>query len=388
MTNIARQITAKLQELFKEQRKLGNVNLHEPRFSGNEAKYVDECIKTGWVSSVGSYVDRFEKDLAEFLGAKHAVAIVNGTAALHLCLVAAGVKAGDEVLIPAMTFIATANAVSYIGAVPHFVDVSEDSLGICPDSLAEYLDNIADIDGGICINKQTRRPIKAVIPMHCFGHPVDMDKLNKVAIKYGLTVIEDAAESLGSLYKNKAAGTLSCMAALSFNGNKIITTGGGGAIITNDAELAKRLKHLSTTARAANGYHFSHDAIGYNYRLPNINAALGCAQLETLPEYIIQKRKLAEIYKNAFAKIDGVQFIQEPSYAKSNYWLNAIRLEDGGHLDEVLQDTNNAGFITRPVWDLIPDLPVYAGNPSAGIENAKKLAASIINLPSSAFLVE
>lgn len=388
MTNIAHKITSILQELFEDIRNGGVISLHEPRFDGNELKYVEECIKTGWVSSVGSFVDRFEKDLAEFLGAKHAIAIVNGTAALHLCLVAAGVKAKDEVLVPAMTFVATANAVSYQQAIPHFVDVSEKTLGICPNKLSEYLEQIADIENGQCINRKTGRVIRAIIPMHTFGHMVDMDELNKVAKKYNISVIEDAAESLGSLYKGKHAGTLGQMAAISFNGNKIITTGGGGAIVTNDDEIAKKLKHLSTTARAYNGYKFSHDEVGYNYRLPNINAAMGCAQLEYLPDIIARKRKLSEQYKASFADVAEVEFIEEPSDSTSNYWLNAIRLKDAKLLEEVLDVTNKAGFMTRPVWDIMPNLPMYKTCPSMDVSNSQLLSSSIINLPSSYFLVK
>lgn len=388
MQTIAGHIVEKLQDLFSEQRRNGEVALHAPYFAGNESKYVDECIKTGWVSSVGSFVDRFERDLAEILGAKHAIAAVNGTAALHLCLIAAGVKQNDEVLVPAMTFIATANAVSYQGATPHFVDVSKISLGICPHKLEEYLENISDINNEVCINKKTRRIIKAIIPMHTFGHPVDMDEINRIAVKYRLTVIEDAAESLGSLYKGKHTGNFGILGVLSFNGNKIITTGGGGAVVTNDSNLAKKIKHLSTTARIANGYRFTHDEIGYNYRLPNINAALGCAQLEKLPEFLAKKRKLAESYSKIFANVNEIEFISEPDYAKSNYWLNIIRLKNPDHLENVLETTNKAGFMTRPVWDLIPTLPMYANNPSMDISVAKALASSLINLPSSVFLIK
>jgi len=388
MTQTAKKIITILENLFEDKKSNDFLPLHEPRFGGNELKYVEECIKTGWVSSVGSYVDRFERDLAEFLGAKHAIATVNGTSALHLCLVASGVGIDDEVLMPAMTFVATANAVAYQKAIPHFVDVNKDTLGVCPQKLSEYLEKIADVEDGKCINRETGRVIKAIIPMHTFGHPVQMDELNAVAEKFNIEVIEDAAESLGSLYKGEHAGTLGKMAAISFNGNKIITTGGGGAVVTNDSELAKKLKHLSTTARVSSGYKFMHDVVGYNYRLPNLNAALGCAQLEYLPDIIARKRKLAQTYRDEFANLSDVEFVQEPSDCVSNYWLNAIILRDGGVLDEVLEQTNGNGFMTRPVWELMSSLPMYKDCPSMNLSNAKSLVSSLINLPSSYFLVK
>ena len=290
------------------------VALHEPRFSGNEWAYVKECLDTGWVSSVGKFVDRFEAQLAEYTGAKRAIAVVNGTAALHVCLLLVGVQPGDEVIVPALTFVATANAVTYCGAIPHFADSEFKTLGLDPDKLDVYLQKIGEVRSDGCYNKQTGRRIKAVVPMHTFGHPVDLDSLIEVSARYRLELVEDAAESLGSFYKGRHTGNWGRVSALSFNGNKIITTGGGGAILTNDEELGLRAKHLTTTARVPHAWELSHDMVGYNYRLPNINAALGCAQLEQLPSFLKQKRALAERYKAAFDEVKGVTFFTEPGH--------------------------------------------------------------------------
>src|SRR5512134_1637422 len=326
------------------------VALHEPVFGGNEWRNVKECLDTGWVSSVGSYVDRFERDLGEHIGG-YAVAVSNGTSALHTCLLLAGVEADDEVLVPALTFIATANAVSYCGAVPHFVDSTEATLGVDPNRLAEHLADIADVRGKECRNRKTGRRIKAVMPMHTFGHPVDLDALGEVAARFKLALIEDAAESLGSYYKGRHTGPLGDVGALSFNGNKVITTGGGGAVVTRDAGLASRAKHLTTTARIPHRWSFIHDQVGYNYRMPNINAALGCAQLEALPDLLRRKRDLAARYAAAFAGVDGARVFAEPAFASSNYWLNALVLDEtaADKRDEILDATNASGFHTRPV---------------------------------------
>lgn len=364
------------------------VGLHEPHFGGNEWAYVKECIDTGWVSSVGSYVTRFEQMLAEFTGVRHAIAVVNGSAALHLCLELVGVRPSDEVLVPSLTFIATANAVSYCGATPHFVDSSLVNLGMDPEKLGVYLREIAEVRNGVCINRLTGKRIAAVMPMHVFGLPVDMDALAAVCASYGIVVVEDAAESLGSYYKGRHTGYSGVIAGLSFNGNKVVTTGGGGAILTNDAELGRRAKHLSTTARVPHQWSFIHDEIGYNYRMPNLNAALGCAQLEQLPDFLVRKRNLAQRYREAFANVKDVRVLVDPPWGRSNYWLNAVLL-DGAAVDkrdELLTATNEARLMTRPVWTLMHKLPMYATCPRMDLSVAESLEARVINLPSSAML--
>lgn len=363
--------------------------LHEPEFSGNEWKYVKECIDTGWVSSVGSFVDLFEQKLAEFTGASHAVATVNGTAALHICLLLVGVERNDEVLVPALTFVATANAVTYCGAIPHLVDNSENSLGLDPEKLGHYLEDISEIRSEGCFNKRTGRRIQAVVPMHTFGHPVDLDPLVEICHRFRLTLVEDAAESLGSYYKEKHTGNLGKVAALSFNGNKIVTTGGGGAILTNDSNLAKFAKHLTTTARVPHKWSFAHDMIGFNYRLPNINAALGCAQLEQLPKFIENKRNLAEKYRKAFSHVRGIRFFSEPNFAKSNYWLNALLLDKDFERwrDDLLKATNEKGIMTRPAWTLMHELKMYQDCPRMeDLAVSENLERCLINIPSSAAL--
>lgn len=387
--------------------KLEKVSLHEPRFGGNEWTYIKECLDTGWVSSVGSYVDRFEVMLAEYTGAKRAVVIVNGTAALHLSLRLVGVEPGDEVLVQAMTFIATANAVAYIGAIPHFVDCEERSLGLDPVKLGTYLEEIAEVvevgdvgdvpgagpgpaggSGRRCRNRKTGRFISAVIPMHSFGHPVDLDPLVELCARWSIPLVEDAAESLGSFYKGRHTGVFGAVGTLSFNGNKVVTTGGGGAIITNDEALGKLAKHLSTTAKVPHRWAFNHDMVGYNYRMPNLNAALGCAQLEQLPGFLAQKRALAEKYQKSFAGVDGVRFASEPPYGKSNYWLNVLLLDEthAGRRDDVLAATNDSGLMTRPAWTLMPKLPMFKDCPSMPIPVAESLERRLINIPSSPFL--
>lgn len=366
----------------------GPIGLHEPSFQGNEWAYVKECLDTGWVSSVGKFVDRFEAQLAEYTGAKRAVAVVNGTAALHMCLLLAGVRPGDEVIVPALTFVATANAVAYCGATPLFADSEVRTLGIDPAKLDSYLSEIGDIRADGCYNRNTGRRIKAVVPMHTFGHPVDMDPLLSLGKRFNLDVIEDAAESLGSFYKGKHTGTLGRLAALSFNGNKTITTGGGGAILTNDEELGKLAKHLTTTARVQHQWSFVHDQVGYNYRLPNINAALGCAQMEQLPQFLRQKRTMAERYQAAFAGMNGVSFFIEPDFSQSNYWLNALVLDAVHHdsRNELLELTNRAGITTRPAWTLMHRLPMFSSCPRTDMTVAESLEQRLINIPSSACL--
>jgi perosamine synthetase len=376
------------QKVLDSLKKLSNekdfIPLHEPIFHGNEKKYVSECIETGWVSSVGSYVDLFEQKLAEYLNVKEVVVAVNGTSAIHAALHAIGVDSSCEVLIPSLTFVATANAVSYTGATPHLVDSNLENLGLCPDLLEEHLLEIADLnDSRNCINKNTGKIIKAIIPMHCLGLPVNMDRLKEVCEKYNITIVEDAAESLGSFYKGKATGGIGKVGAISFNGNKIITCGGGGALATNDEELGKRLKHITTTAKSSKEGFFFHDEIGFNYRMPNLNAALGCAQLEKLDEYIEVKRNLAQEYKNLFSDIDGVGFVEEQKDTKSNYWLCAIRVKDKSQLDEIIEITNKNNVMTRPLWTPMHKLPMYENCPKSGMYNADNLEETIICLPSS-----
>src|SRR6185312_3332373 len=339
--------------------------LHQPVFAGKEWDYVKECLDSTVVSSIGSFVGRFERQMAELAGTRHAVAIVNGTAALHVALLLAGVRPGDEVLAPTLTFVATANAISYCGAVPHFIDSSLVTLGIDPDRLRDYLRDIAERRGDEVINRRTGRVIRALVPMHTFGHPVDMEPVLDVAAEWGLFVIEDATESLGSRYKGKPTGGWSRLAAFSFNGNKIVTTGGGGAITTDDEALAEKAKHLTTTAKLPHPWAFVHDAVGFNYRMPNLNAALGCAQLEQIHGFLASKRKLAERYRRALAGVPGASFVAEPPFARSNYWLNALLLDEQ-HADareQLLERCNAAGLCCRPAWTLMHHLPIYRNCP-------------------------
>lgn len=360
------------------------VPLHEPSFTETEIEYVTDCIQSGWVSSVGKYVDQFEQDLAEYTGVKRAVAVVNGTAALHIALKVAGVKAEDEIFMPALTFIATANAVSYLHAVPHFVDVSNQTLGLDPIKLEEHIKEIGEMKNGNLINKQTKRIIRAVVPMHTFGHPVDLDPLIEVCERYHLVLVEDAAESLGSYYKGKHTGGFGVAGALSFNGNKIITTGGGGAILTNDDKLADYAKHITTTAKIPHRWEYQHDEIGYNYRMPNLNAALGCAQLEKVDAFLASKRSVTSQYKQLFKDINGVSLFEESSFSKSNYWLQTIILDD--HLynrDKVLEQLNEQGAMARPIWTPMNELKPFQECPSADLTVTEHYKKHIINIPST-----
>ena len=372
------------------QRAVGTPNgilaLHEPVFAGNEVAYLEQCIKSTFVSSVGKFVDRFEDMLAEFTGAKRAIAVVNGTAALHACFRLAGVEPGDEVISPALTFIATTNAIAYCGATPHFVDSSFGTLGMDTQALATRLDAIAQRGPNGTINRETGRRIAAITPMHTFGHPVDMDGITATARHWNIPIVEDAAESLGSTYKGHPVGSKARLAALSFNGNKIVTTGGGGAILTDDEELGRRAKHVTTTAKIPHKWAFVHDEIGFNYRLPNLNAALGCAQLEQIDGFLAKKRLLAIAYDRVFAGVPGVQFAREPEGTTSNYWLNAILLDEthAGLRDEVLSALNAAGFGARPVWTLMHQLPMFAACPRGDLRVAESIERRLINLPSSA----
>jgi perosamine synthetase len=361
------------------------VALHEPRFAGREWQYVKECIDSTFVSSVGRFVDLFEAQLAAYTGARHAVAVVNGTAALHVALRLAGVIPGDEVLVPALTFIATANAVSYCGATPHFVDSEAVSLGVDPIALREHLNHITERRLGVRVNKETGRIIRALVPMHTFGHPARMAELLSVARDFGLALVEDAAESLGSYYGDHHTGTLGLLGTLSFNGNKTITTGGGGAILTNDSVLAARAKHLTTTAKLPHGWQYVHDEVGYNYRLPNINAALGCAQLEQLPAFIEAKRALYSHYAAAFGGVSGVAIQREPEGCRSNYWLQTLVLDtaNASHHESLLKELNQAGFMSRPSWRPMHQLMPYQHCPRMSLPVAESLASRMINIPSS-----
>jgi perosamine synthetase len=379
-------IIATIEGVLKDKKR--PVALHEPSFQGNEWAYVKECIDTGWVSSVGSFVDRFERDLAEVTGVRKAVATVNGTAALHISCILAGVKPGDEVLIPALTFIATTNAVSYCGAIPHFVDSELRTLGMDPVALSKYLTDVAEVRQDSCYNKRTGRRIRAVVPMHTFGHPVDIDAMVEVCERFNIVLVEDAAESLGYLYKGRHTGQWGKVSALSFNGNKIITTGGGGAILTNDEKLGALAKHLTTTAKLPHRWEFNHDQIGYNYRLPNINAAMGCAQLEQLPRFLEQKRKLTQRYIEAFQTLSGVSIFQEQEFARSNFWLNVMLLspEHISSRDLLLEKLNEKKIQGRPVWTLMYRLPMYNQCPRMECPVAEDVSDRLINIPSSACL--
>lgn len=363
--------------------------LHEPVFEGNEKKYLAECIDSGFVSSVGPFVTAFEECVRDFVGAQHAVALVNGTAALHLALLAIGVRPDDEVIVPAMSFVATANAVSHAGAIAHFVDVDEATWGINPVTLRSYLADLGQIKDGRLHNKMTGRVISAVVPMHTLGHPVEIAPLLSVAEEFGLVVAEDAAESLGSWIGDRHTGRFGRLGVFSFNGNKTITTGGGGVVVTDDEELAKKLRHLSTTARVTHAYEFDHDAVGYNYRMPNINAALGLAQMEQLPALIAGQRDLFELYSRAFADSPFGEVLQEPAGSTSNYWLQAIALPEGmkGRKDELIRGCVDAGVSVRPLWKPLNRLIPYTSHPSAEIPVTENLYNRVICLPSSAFLV-
>ena len=363
----------------------GPVVLHEPSFEGNEWLYLKECLDSTYVSSVGKFVDRFEDDLANFTGSKYAISVVNGTAALQIALKLAGVRAADEVLVPALTFVATANAVTYCNATPHFVDSEERTLGIDAVKLRDYLRSNTSQQSGQCVNKNTGQVVRALIPMHTYGHPSDLVGLQSIAHDFNIVLVEDAAESLGSYYNGQHTGTFGLLGTLSFNGNKTITTGGGGAILTNNPDLASHAKHLTTTAKLPHTWEFRHDEIGYNYRMPNINAALGCAQLEDLPGKLAAKRNLFKRYQSAFAKIQGVSLFTEPKNCQSNYWLQTLLLDEkqSENRDLILETTNAAGIMTRPAWVPMNDLVPFKGSPSMDLTTAESLSRRIINIPSS-----
>lgn len=361
------------------------IPLHDPRFIGNEKKYLEECIDSNFVSSVGEFVGKFERMCAEYAGTRYAVAAMNGTAALHVALQLSGVRRDDEVITQSLTFIATANAITYTGAKPVFLDVDRETMGLSPDSVARWLSDNAEMRGYSAYNKKTGCRIAACVPMHTFGHPVKIDRLAEVLDSYGIPLIEDAAESLGSLFRGKHTGTFGKAGILSFNGNKIITTGGGGMILTDDEELAVKAKHMTTQAKIPHAWEYVHDMTGYNYRLTNINAALGCAQMETLDQFIALKRDLAFRYREFFRESEFT-FFDEPEECRSNFWLNVIITRDRRQRDEVLEYTNSRGVMTRPIWELMNRLPMYRDCQTDGLENSVWFADRVVNLPSSAYI--
>ena len=363
------------------------IGLHEPDITDLEHKYVAECLTSTFVSSVGPFVTRFEAEIAEFTGSKHAIAVSNGTSALHVALVLAGVKHNEEVLIPALSFVATANAVVHAGGVPHFVDSDLDNLGMSPESLRSVLENCEATPDGL-VNPDTNRRIASIVPMHTIGHPVAIKEIIAIADEFGVPVVEDSAESLGSYVGQQHTGTFGKLGILSFNGNKTITTGGGGMILTDDDELAYQAKHLTTTAKIPHPWLFSHDQVAWNFRLPNLNAAMGVAQLSRLPQFLDEKRTIAEGYIAAFEDFSGLTFIEEPEATVSNYWLCSVILnEDNAFMRDVLiRDTNDAGIQTRPLWELLNTLPMYKDNPATELTNAESLQSRVISIPSSPFL--
>lgn len=358
------------------------IPLHEPKFIGNEKAYLNDCIDSTFVSSVGAYVDRFEKEFAHYVGSKYAIATVNGTASLHISLLLADVKPDDEVLTQPLTFVATLNALSYIGAKPIFIDVDRDTLGLSPKILSEFLKNNCALIEEKCINKSTKKQIKACVPMHTFGHPCRIEEIAQICDAWNIALVEDSAESLGSSYKGRHTGTFGKLGIFSFNGNKVITSGGGGVIVTDDESLAKRAKHLTTTAKIPHKWEYTHDSIGYNYRMPNLNAALLVAQMENLDMFLANKRKLAMLY-TVFFKENGIDFIQEPESSTSNYWLQAVILKNLEERDLFLDYTNANGVMTRPIWTLMNKLEMYKDCQCSDLTNALWLEARVVNIPSS-----
>lgn len=363
------------------------VPLHAPLFIGNEKKYLEECIDTTFVSSVGAFVDRFEEMVRDYTGAAGAVVTVNGTSALQMALLLSGVGRDDLVLTQPMSFIATCNAISYLGAEPFFIDVDRQTLGLSPDALEQWLEDNGSIDEkGICREKYSGRKIGACVPMHTFGFPVKIDRIAEICKKWHIPLVEDAAESIGSFYQGRHTGTFGEIGAVSFNGNKTITTGGGGMLLFNNEETARHAKHLTTQAKVPHRWEFVHDEIGYNFRMPNINAALGCAQMENLEKFIEAKRSLAMRYKKYFEDKEGIEFLTEPDGARSNYWLNAVLLPDREARDRFLQATNDAGVMTRPVWELMHRLPMFEKCMRGPLEVSEWLSDRLVNIPSSVWL--
>jgi perosamine synthetase len=371
------------------------IPLHDPRFIGNEKKYLLECIDSNFVSSAGNFVPRFEKMCSEYTSSKYAIAAMNGTSALHIALILAGVKDDEEVITQALTFIATANAITYAGAKPVFIDVDKETMGLSPNAIEVWLQENVEMReviqssnreiANFPFNKITGKRIAACVPMHTFGHPVKLNEMQDVCQRFNIPLIEDAAESIGSYYKGKHTGTLGMIGILSFNGNKIITTGGGGMILTDNVEIAGMAKHLTNQAKVPHQWDFIHDHIGYNYRMTNINAALGCAQIESINIFLDLKRKLAEQYQGFFKNTE-YEFFDEPENCKSNYWLNAIITKDKSHRDELLEFTNKNGVMTRPIWELMNRLPMFTHCQTDSLENSIWFADRVVNIPSSAII--
>jgi len=361
------------------------IPLHEPRFLGNEKKYLNECIDSTFVSSVGKFVDEFEEKIASYTGAKYAVATSNGTSALHISLLLANVEQNDEVITQPLTFIATCNAISYCNASPVFIDVDKDTMGMSPVALEIFLKENAEVKNQQCVNKSTGKIIKACIPMHTFGHPCRIEEIQKICKEWHIVLVEDSAESLGSFYRGQHTGTFGELGVISFNGNKIITSGGGGCILTNNEDLAKKAKHITTTAKEPHKWEYSHDMVGYNYRMPNLNAALMVAQLEQLDGFLKSKRSLAKIYKKFFQNGD-IHFVIDPENAKSNYWLNSIILKSKDQRDLFLDETNSQGIMTRPIWVLMNKLPMFEKAQCGDLTNSEWLEERVVNIPSSVIL--
>lgn len=370
-----------VRKIFKESEAF--IPLHEPRFFGNEKKYLLDAVDSTFVSSVGAYVDKFEDMMCDITGAKYAIALVNGTNALHLSLLLAGVEKNNEVLVQSLTFIATANAISYCNATPHFVDVDKETLGLSPSLLKGYLDEIAEMRDGRCFNKKTGKRISACVPMHTFGFPLYIDELVDLCDEYNIPVVEDAAESLGSYYKEKHTGAFGLLGVFSFNGNKIVTAGGGGCIITDDESIAIKAKHLSTQAKIPHKWEYKHDEVGYNYRMPNLNAALACAQLEKLDLYVENKRELSDLYYEFLKGNKLLELLRETKNTRANYWLNAVVLKDKKERDNFLTFTNENGIMTRPIWGLMNKLEMFKDYPHADLSNAEWLEDRVVNITSS-----
>ena len=361
------------------------IPLHSPRLNGNEKKYLNECIDSTFVSSVGKFVDEFEEKIANYTGAKYAIATRNGTSALHISLLLANVERDDEVITQPLTFVATCNAISYCGANPIFVDVDKDTMGMSPVALESFLNKNAIVKNQQCVNKTTGNIIKACVPMHTFGHPCRIEEVQRVCKEWHIVLVEDSAESLGSYYNGQHTGTFGELGIISFNGNKIITSGGGGCILTNNEELAKRAKHITTTAKEPHKWEYTHDMVGYNYRMPNLNAALIVAQLEQLDSFLKSKRSLANLYK-AFFKNSDIHFVTDPKNSKSNYWLNSIILKNKGQRNLFLDKTNSQGIMTRPIWTLMNKLPMFEHAQCGDLKNSEWLEERIVNIPSSVIL--
>lgn len=376
---MSKEIIAFVRDIYKTN---DFIPLHAPTFCGNELAYVSETINSTFVSSVGKFVDKFEQKVQSYTDSVKAVATVNGTAALHAAMYMVGVKAGDLVITQALTFVATCNALHHMGAEPILLDVSKKSLSLCPLALGRFLDNFAELQEDGCFHKESQRRISAVVPMHTFGHPAELDELVVVCNKWHIPLVEDAAESLGSFYKGQHTGTIGTVGAISFNGNKIITTGGGGMILCSTLELGNKIKHVTTTAKVPHPYEFFHDEPGFNYRLPNLNAALGCAQMESLSDFLENKRLLANKYEEFFLGSE-YQFVLEPSYAKSNYWLNAVICPDTESRDQLLKNTNQAGVMTRPIWQLMHRLPMFKNAIRDDLVVSEWIEKHLINLPSA-----